>query len=123
MDLFAVIAERRILEAMERGEFDDLPGKGKPLKLEDEDPMVPEELRMAYWMLKNAGLLPPELELRKEILRLQDLLDAVQDEGKRRERRRDLDFKLMKLNTMRRKPVFLEGLPEYKENVLNRLSR
>jgi hypothetical protein len=123
MDLFTVIAERRILEAMERGEFDDLPGKGKPLNLEDEDPMVPEELRMAYRMLKNAGLLPPELELRKEILRLQDLLDAVQDEGKRRERRRDLDFKLMKLNTMRRKPVFLEGLPEYKEKVLNRLSR
>jgi len=123
MDLFAVIAERRILEAMERGEFDDLPGKGKPLNLEDEDPMVPEELRMAYRMLKNAGLLPPELELRKEILRLQDLLDAVRDEGERRKRRRDLDFKLMKLNTMRRKPVFLEGLPEYKEKVLNRLSR
>jgi hypothetical protein len=123
MDLFAVIAERRILEAMERGEFDDLPGKGKPMNLEDEDPMVPEELRMAYRMLKNAGLLPPELELRKEILRLQDLLDAVRDEGERRERRRDLDFKLMKLNTMRRKPVFLEGLPEYKEKVLNRLSR
>jgi len=123
MDLFAVIAERRILEAMERGEFDDLPGKGKPLNLEDEDPMVPEELRMAYRMLKNAGLLPPELELRKEILRLQDLLDAVRDEGERRERRRDLDFKLMKLNTIRRKPVFLEGLPEYKEKVLDRLSR
>jgi len=123
MDFFAVIAERRILEAMERGEFDDLPGKGKPLNLEDEDPMVPEELRMAYRMLKNAGLLPPELELRKEILRLQDLLDAVRDEGERRKRRRDLDFKLMKLNTMRRKPVFLEGLPEYKEKVLNRLSR
>lgn len=123
MDPFAVIAERRILEAMERGEFDDLPGKGKPLRLEDDDPMVPEELRMAYRLLKNAGLLPPELEIRREILRLQDLLDAVHDEGERRERRRELEYKLMKLNTMRRRPVFLEGLPEYREKVLNRLSR
>jgi len=123
MDLFAVIAERRILEAMERGEFDDLPGKGKPLNLEDDDPMVPEELRMAYRMLSNAGLLPPELEVRKELLRLQDLLDAVQDEGERRRRRRELDFHLMKFNLMRRKPVFLEGLPEYKDRVLQKLSR
>ena len=123
MDLFAVIAERRILEAMERGEFDDLPGKGKPLNLGDDDPMVPEELRMAFRMLKNADLLPPELELRKEILRLQDLLDAVQDEGERRVRRRELDFHLMKFNMMRRKPVFLEGMPEYREKVLKRLSR
>ncbi|HEX9204502.1 MAG TPA: DUF1992 domain-containing protein [Candidatus Deferrimicrobiaceae bacterium] len=123
MDTFALIAERRILEAMERGEFDDLPGKGKPLDLEDDDPMVPEELRMAYRMLKNAGMLPPELELRKEILRLSDLLDAVRDEGERRARRRELDYKLMKLNLMRQRPVFLEGLPEYKERVLQKLSR
>ena len=123
MDLFAVIAERRILEAMERGEFDDLPGKGKPLRLDDDDPAVPEELRMAYRILSNAGLLPPEIELRKEILRLSDLLDAVHDEGERRERRRELDYKLMKLNTMRRRPVFLEGVPEYRGRLLSKLSR
>lgn len=123
MDLFAVIAERRILEAMERGDFDDLPGKGKPLLLEDDDPMIPEELRMAYRMLKNAGMLPPEIELRKEILRLQDLLDAVEDEGKRRAHRRQLEYRLMQLNLMRRKPIFLEGAPEYRDRVAARLSR
>jgi hypothetical protein len=123
MDLFAAIAERRIQEAMERGEFDDLPGKGKPLSLEDDDPMVPAELRMAYRMLKNAGMLPPELELHKEVLRLSDLVNAIADEGERRERRRELDYKLLKLNTMRRRPVFLEGLPEYRERVLSKLSR
>lgn len=123
MDPITLMAERRILEAMERGEFDDLPGKGKPLDLEDDDPMVPEELRMAYRIMKNAGMLPPELELRKEILRLSDLLDAVRDEGERRERRRELEFKLMKLNLMRQRPVFLEGLPEYRERVLQKLSR
>jgi hypothetical protein len=123
MDPITLMAERRILEAMERGEFDDLPGKGKPLELEDDDPMVPEELRMAYRIMKNDGMLPPELELRKEILRLSDLLDAVRDEGERRARRRELDYKLMKLNLMRQRPVFLEGLPEYRERVLEKLSR
>ena len=123
MDPFAVIAERRILEAMGRGEFDDLPGKGQPLSLEDDDPMVPAELRMAYRLLRNAGMLPPELELHKELLRLSDLLDAVRDEGERRERRRELDYKLMKLNMMRNRPVFLEGLPEYRDRALSKLSR
>jgi len=88
MDPLTAIAERRIQEAIERGEFDDLPGKGKPLLLGEDDRSVREELRMAYRMLKYAGLLPPEVELHKEILRLTDLLDAVHDEEGRRERRR-----------------------------------
>ena len=50
------LAERRIEEAIERGEFDDLPGAGKPLDLDDLDPLLPEELRMAYRILKNAGM-------------------------------------------------------------------
>ena len=52
----AFIAEQRIREAMERGEFDDLPMKGQPLRL-DEDANVPDELRMAYKLLKNGGYL------------------------------------------------------------------
>lgn len=50
------LAERRIEEAIERGEFDDLPGAGQPLDLDDLDPLLPEELRMAYRILKNAGM-------------------------------------------------------------------
>jgi hypothetical protein len=72
MDPLTAIAERRIQEAIERGEFDDLPGKGNPLELGENDRTVPAELRMAYRMLKNAGLLPPEVELHKEILRQTD---------------------------------------------------
>lgn len=55
-----LIAERRIAEAVARGEFDGLPGAGKPLDLE-EDPLVPEELRMANRILRNAGFLPSEV--------------------------------------------------------------
>lgn len=56
------IAERKIAEAIALGEFDDLPGTGRPLPPEEIDPLVPDELRMAYRILKNAGFAPRELE-------------------------------------------------------------
>jgi hypothetical protein len=58
---FDWIAERRIAEAVSQGELDDLPGSGKPLAL-DADTLVPEELRMAHRILKNAGFVPREVE-------------------------------------------------------------
>ena len=57
MDAISIIAEQRIREACERGAFDSLPGAGKPLELED-DSHIPEDLRMAYKLLKNAGYVP-----------------------------------------------------------------
>lgn len=54
------IAERRIAEALAKGELDELPGAGKPLELDD-DALIPEELRMAYRILKNAGYAPEEV--------------------------------------------------------------
>src|SRR5512143_2347885 len=96
---FEIIAEQRIREAIERGEFDRLPGAGQPLKLED-DAMIPPELRVAYKILKNAGCLPPELELRKEIVTLRDLLRVVEDDAERTTRIRELNHKLLKLSLM-----------------------
>jgi hypothetical protein len=122
MDVLAAVAERKILEAIERGEFDDLPGKGKPLDLSDE-PMVPPELRVAYKVLKNAGYLPPELELRSEIVRLRDLIDAIGSEEEKRAKRKELNVKLLRFNIMKKRPVNLEGVPEYKDRVLEKLSR
>jgi hypothetical protein len=60
------LAEERIAEAIGHGELDDLPGAGKPLP-PDDDALVPEELRAGFRLLKNAGYLPPGLQLRKEI--------------------------------------------------------
>jgi len=51
-----IVAERRIKEALERGDFNDLPGAGQPLDLDD-DACIPEDLRMAYKLLKNGGYL------------------------------------------------------------------
>jgi hypothetical protein len=72
MALFA-LAERRIEEAIARGELDELPGAGRPLELDD-DRLVPEELRLAYRILKNAGYVPPEVEDLREIAELERLV-------------------------------------------------
>ena len=58
---FELIAERKIAEAAAQGEFDGLPGSGKPLVLDD-DLLVPEEQRMANRILRNAGFVPREVE-------------------------------------------------------------
>lgn len=76
---FDRLAEQRIDEAIRRGDFDDLPGHGKPLDLEDLS-RVPAELRAGYMLLRSAGVLPEEMELRKECLRLSDLIAACTDD-------------------------------------------
>ena len=121
MDAMAIVAERKIREAMARGEFDNLSGAGKPLPVEDLSG-VPEELRMAYKVLKNAGCLPPEVELRKEIVNLRDLVRSTEDDEERRNRLKELQFRLMKLEMMRNRPLSIEAFPEYEEKVVERLS-
>ena len=81
---FELVVEERIKEAIREGAFDDLPGAGKPLVLDD-DRMVPEDLRMAYRILKNSGFVPPELETRKEAVDLLRLIEAgIEDDAERR---------------------------------------
>jgi Domain of unknown function (DUF1992) len=68
--MFDLIAEQKIAEAIARGELDNLPGAGRPLDLDD-DALIPEELRLAYRILKNAGYVPPEVETLNEIAQLE----------------------------------------------------
>ena len=91
-DLIEIIAEERIREAMENGEFDNLPGMGRPLELEDLS-NVPEEYRAAYKVLKNAHILPPEVELRKEIAALEGTIAACKDPAEKRALRAKLQEK------------------------------
>ena len=70
MLVLELLAERKIEEAITRGEFDDLPGAGRPLELDD-DPLVPEDLRAAYRILKNAGYVPPEVQTLNQIAELE----------------------------------------------------
>ncbi len=80
---FDKLVESIIKEAMERGEFDDLPGKGKPIDLSAYFE-TPEDVRMAYSILKNAGMNAREADLLKEIAELKQIRAAALDEKKRR---------------------------------------
>ncbi len=120
--IFEKIAEQRIQEAMERGEFDNLPGAGKPLTLED-DSHLPADLRIAYKILKNADCLPPELELRKEIRTTEELLAGIQDTQEKYRQMKKLNYLILKLNTMRRVSPMLEEHQVYYPKVLERLAR
>ncbi|MBU1740136.1 MAG: DUF1992 domain-containing protein, partial [Proteobacteria bacterium] len=60
MYAFTKLAEQRIKEAMDRGEFKDLEGRGRSLSLEDYF-RTPAEVRMAYHIIKNADCAPPDL--------------------------------------------------------------
>ncbi len=121
MDFITKIAERRIIEAMENGEFDDLEGRGKPIKFEDET-WIPEDLRMAYRILKNAGCIPPELELRNEIISMRNLIDTIDDDKERLKKLRELNFKLLRLNIIRKRPFNLDDFPEYEEKLVDKLT-
>jgi len=121
MDFFAKIAERRILEAIENGEFENLEGKGKPIIFEDET-WIPEDLRMAYRFLKNAGCVPPELEMRNEVINMCSLMNTLDDDKERIKKIRELNFKLLKLNMTRKKPLNFEDFPEYEAKMADKLS-
>ena len=121
MEIFQKIAERKIQEALENGEFDNLPNRGKHINLED-DCFIPEDLRAAYRVLKNAGCIPQELELRKEIVNLKDLIDTLDDEKERIKKIRELNFKIMQFNVMRKRPLCLEDFPEYEQRVFDKFT-
>jgi len=74
------LAERKIEEAIARGELDDLPGAGRALPLDD-DRLIPEDLRVAYRMLKNAGYAPAEVEELREIGQLERLVQRGCDDA------------------------------------------
>ena len=120
MSYFWRIAEERIKEAQRAGAFDNLPGKGKRLDLEDLS-CVPEDLRIGYLILKNAHVLPPEAELLKDIHTIEDLLKHVEDEGERRALAKSIQFKLIRLDMLKRRSMPLRSVREYSRKLLDKL--
>lgn len=101
LSVFDILAEQRIADALRRGEFDHLPGAGRPLVFDDE-PLLSAEQRMANHILRNAGVAPPEIGLRKEIAALRARLETLQ--GEERERaRRELGLLILRLAEMQRR--------------------
>jgi hypothetical protein len=117
---FDKIVEERIRTAQRRGEFDNLPGSGKPLALDD-DGHVAEELRLAHKILKNADCLPPEIELKKEIDRTEDLLAGMKDTSEKYRTLKKLNFLIMRLNLMSARSIEFEAPQQYSAKLVERL--
>jgi hypothetical protein len=96
---FERIVEAMIKEAMERGEFDNLAGKGKPIDL-SEYFETPEEVRLAHSVLKGAGMTPLEVDLLKEIAELKQIQAALVDEKKKQEIRKRIQQKQLEFSLM-----------------------
>jgi hypothetical protein len=119
LSYFWRIAEERILEAQRAGAFDDLPGKGKPLELEDLS-WVPEDLRIGYLVLKNAHVLPPEAELLKDIHTLEDLLKHVEDEGQRKALAKSIQWKMIRLDLLKRRSMSVNAVRDYSRKLIGK---
>lgn len=119
---FEKIVEQRIRDAQRRGEFENLEGSGKPLRIDDES-NIPEDLRMAYKVLRNAEMMPPELELRKEILRTEDLLEQMPDTAEKYRLLNKLNFMITRLNVTRNGRIDFDMPQRYTDKILDRLGK
>jgi hypothetical protein len=99
-NIFDILAEQRITDAMLRGEFDHLPGAGRPLEFED-DLFVNPEQRMVNRILKNAGFAPREIFLRKEVAEMRKELATLPSGEPRRALKRKLAWLIVQLSEMR----------------------
>lgn len=118
---FERIVEERIQQAERRGAFRNLEGRGVPLRLV-EDRHVPDDLRLAYKVLKNADCLPPEIELKKEIERTEDLLAAMTDTRDRYRAIKKINFLITRLNLLRGGSAELDIPQRYADWVVDRLA-
>src|SRR6516225_4191140 len=119
MKLLDALVEQRIAAAAARGEFDDLPGTGAPLTLDD-DALVPEEVRVANRILKNAGFVPPAVEQLRALRDLQNELDAVSDRVTRCRLQAKMLALDMALESLRGGPLVMPR--EYCRRIAERLS-
>jgi hypothetical protein len=93
------IVEEIIQDAMARGEFDDLPGAGKPLDL-DAYFALPEDQRLAITLLKNAGYVPEEVDLMREIKTLKEKLSGCSDPAERGHLNRAINDRTLRFNLL-----------------------
>jgi hypothetical protein len=106
------IAETRITEAMQRGDFDNLPGAGCPLKI-DGNQHIPQDLRVAYRILKNAGCIPPDLELRREIAQVEQLIPTLGNTLEKDSAAKRINYLMACLGTYRGRELNLRLQEDY----------
>jgi hypothetical protein len=121
LEAMRLIAERKISKAIQEGLLDIQGWRNRPLPM-THDHLVPEELRMAHKILKNAGYLPPEIEAKKEIQALEDLLATCEDEYIRVKQMKKLNYLVLKLNIMKGDTCSIESQDAYYRKVVERIS-
>ncbi|MBI4792295.1 MAG: DUF1992 domain-containing protein [Deltaproteobacteria bacterium] len=121
MFLLTRIAERKISQAIEEGSLDFARWKNMPLPADD-DPLVPDDLKMAYKIMKNAGYLPPEIEMKKEIQTLEELIASTEDEHLRLKQMKKLTVLLMKVEAARKTPTNFAAQDDYYRKVVERVT-
>lgn len=119
---FEKIVEERIRDAQQRGEFENLSGAGKPLALEN-DSLVPEEIRLAYKILKNADCLPPEIELKKQIVQTEELLAGMEDTVEKYRTLKKLNLLILKFNAMRSASISFDMPQRYEQKLVERFGQ
>ncbi len=118
---FEKVVEERIRKAQKKGAFDNLPGAGRPLNLV-QDQHIPEDLRLPFKILKNADCLPPEIELKKEIHRTEELLAQMPDTAERYKTIKKLNFLIMKLNASRSGNIQFDIPQHYLGEVVDKMA-
>lgn len=121
LGIFDQLVEEQINAAMQRGEFNELPGAGKPLPTE-EVILVPEEMRIAYKILKNAGMIPPELATRQAVYDVEQALSAATGDSDRRKLVKKLHYLTMQLDESGQRGTNLMILESYYNKILTRLT-
>ena len=121
MDFLTSLAEQKILKAMEEGDLNSSQWKNKPLPLDD-DHFVPDDLKIAYKILKNSGYLPPEVEDRKEIKRIEDLIASTEDEHERLKQMKKLNVLLMKVEEKRSFSSNIAAQDDYYRKVVEKIT-
>jgi PAS domain-containing protein len=122
MDPFFHVVERQLEQAERDGAFENLPGRGRPLELEDLS-MVPPELRASWILLRSSGFVPPELEARKDWVRLQDLLAACADAAERPRLQREAQQALLRYRLLMERAGHRQGFLDYQAELLKKLER
>ncbi len=99
IDVLVLLAERKIAEAMEQGAFDRLALKGQPIAL-SRDPWQPPERRLAHTILKNAGVAPPELSLRRELMDVRREFARAKDPEQKARLAREIRELILHINVL-----------------------
>lgn len=120
MDLLNSLAEQKIGESINAGDLENLEGAGKPIDF-TLDEHVPTEVRAIYRVLKHANVLPPEVQLRQDLVRVETLMQSIQNDAEKDTLGRALKRAQLKLALLSQQGLVLQKEQAYVESVVQHL--